>query len=587
MARPIKHPKTGIYYFRRAVPSDLRDKLGWEIKKPLGTKSPVEAKRLFVAEMERCDRTFDLARTGFQLSHKQASALAGRWLTQKLEKDSTLRDTTQPEEEKGWTDEQGTPYDILLDWMESAESGQDLGAAVGDEVDALLRQEAISLEKGSDSYAHLVREIFRAKVKLYKVLERRFLGNWSAHKELDDYPEFVPSALTVTGRGKRPIARVGGDRLSDLFDAWKRERKPAPKTATEFERGIRRFVQFHGDVRAVNIDRPMVRSFKEGLQRFPRVLVGKQRSMSMRQVLHEGDAPPPEEVLSEGSISKQIGALSAVLEWASRNGYFDGLPNWSNPTLGVKPQDRNPKEKRLGYEAADLDRIFRFPVFTSGERPVGGGGEAAKWLPLLALYSGARLEELGQLRTTDVGCDKEVFFIDINTRDAGKRTKNDHSRRKVPIHQELLHLGFLDYVEERRKTTDTRLFPDLQPDKLGKMTANWSRWWGRYCRRHGFSDRRKVFHSFRHAFKSACREAGLGKEIHDAMSGHSSGGVGDSYGEGYPVTVLAQELAKVTSADLNLTHLYVMETTRISGRKIRGGITTGGRLGIPPVPPAA
>ncbi|MGA7326889.1 MAG: hypothetical protein WBX25_20965 [Rhodomicrobium sp.] len=43
-----------------------------------------------------------------------------------------------------------------------------------------------------------------------------------------------------------------------------------------------------------------------------------------------------------------------------------------------------------------MNLIFSFPIFTKGERPKGGGGEAAKWLPLLAAFTGARLEELGQ-----------------------------------------------------------------------------------------------------------------------------------------------------------------------------------------------
>lgn len=38
------------------------------------------------------------------------------------------------------------------------------------------------------------------------------------------------------------------------------------------------------------------------------------------------------------------------------------------------------------YSIEDLNTIFRFPVFTRGERPIGGAGEAAKWLPLMGLF---------------------------------------------------------------------------------------------------------------------------------------------------------------------------------------------------------
>ncbi len=47
------------------------------------------------------------------------------------------------------------------------------------------------------------------------------------------------------------------------------------------------------------------------------------------------------------------------------------------------------------------------------------------------------------------------------------------------------------------------MFPGLRPDKKGAVTGNWSKWWGRYARQSGITDRRKVFHSFRHTFKDA------------------------------------------------------------------------------------
>ena len=58
-----------------------------------------------------------------------------------------------------------------------------------------------------------------------------------------------------------------------------------------------------------------------------------------------------------------------------------------------------------------------------------------------------------------------------------------------------------------------------------------------------------TFHSFRHTFKDLCRNALIPRELHHALTGHASPGqvenVGDSYGEGYSITVKAKELAKV------------------------------------------
>lgn len=66
-----------------------------------------------------------------------------------------------------------------------------------------------------------------------------------------------------------------------------------------------------------------------------------------------------------------------------------------------------------------------------------------------------------------------------------------------------------------------------------------------HARKLGITDRRKVFHSFRHTFKDACRRARIPEAVHDALTGHASGSVGRRYGSGQPVEVLAEAVAKL------------------------------------------
>jgi hypothetical protein len=59
MSRPWKHPKTGICWFRKRVPGELRALLGkTEEKQSLGTRDPSEAKfkqaEVLVAFEKRC-----------------------------------------------------------------------------------------------------------------------------------------------------------------------------------------------------------------------------------------------------------------------------------------------------------------------------------------------------------------------------------------------------------------------------------------------------------------------------------------------------------------------------------------------------
>jgi integrase len=143
--------------------------------------------------------------------------------------------------------------------------------------------------------------------------------------------------------------------------------------------------------------------------------------------------------------------------------------------------------------------------------------------------------------------DGGIAYLDINTLNEGKSLKTVGSRRKVPLHSELVRLGFLKYLKGRaREGEGARLFPNLRPDKNGTMTGTWSKWWGRYARQAGITDRRKVFHSFRHTFKDACRAAEIEEPIFDALQGHRGTTVSRMYGEGYPLRVLAAAVEKIS-----------------------------------------
>jgi hypothetical protein len=115
----------------------------------------------------------------------------------------------------------------------------------------------------------------------------------------------------------------------------------------------------------------------------------------------------------------------------------------------------------------------------------------------------------------------------------GKRLKTKASQRVVPIHAQLVRLGFLKFVDDVRKRDGEKafLFPLVAPSRGRAGVSAWSKWFGRYLRAQGVSDSAKVFHSFRHAFKDALRRGGVNQEIHDALTGRAqnstvSGGYG-------------------------------------------------------------
>ena len=111
------------------------------------------------------------------------------------------------------------------------------------------------------------------------------------------------------------------------------------------------------------------------------------------------------------------------------------------------------------------------------------------------------------------------------------------------------------YVDERRAAGDARLFPLLKQDTHGKWTDSWGKWWKRYRSRVGVGDRWKDAHALRHTFIRQCRECGVPEEIRDAITGHTGGGIGRTYGGRYPLRSLHEAMQRVRYDGLELSRV--------------------------------
>ena len=171
--------------------------------------------------------------------------------------------------------------------------------------------------------------------------------------------------------------------------------------------------------------------------------------------------------------------------------------------------------------------------------------------------------ELVQLLVADVETEDGIPFVHI-TDGGGKSVKTSTSRRRVPVHPELVRCGFLEYVAGMRATGAERLFPAIVAGPGRTLAAAFSQWFTRHREVLGLTDPRKLVHSFRHGFKDACRRCAVPSEHHDRMTGHGGRTVGDSYGaEYFPLRPLAESMARVRYEGLDLSHLRRHKTKRL------------------------
>jgi integrase len=437
--------------------------------------------------------------------------------------------------------------EFLLPIMRAALTTGDI-SKVSEPLDYLLNDVfGINLDRQSEAYRRLGMALLRKDVAALEVIKRRAEGQ----------PIEGPPLPPVDAR-----TTPSGEILRAALEGWKRQRERPAATITEYERAISLFVELHGDLPVVQVKRSHARLFREALQEVPRTRSGKLLKASLPELAQWGREHPGAQKISASTVNKLLGGVQAVAVWARDNGMVPDDVQWADPFAKMRLGEGEARRGGAPFELADLQVIFSSPVFTQGERPKGGQGEAAFWFPLLALFTGARLGELAGLRASDVARDDTIGAVSIYiTADAraGKRLKTRQSARVVPVHAQLNKIGFLKFVAAQGKARGSGawLFPEVAPRTPGAKA--FSKWFGRYIGTHGVTDATKVFHSFRHTFIDALRAAGVSKEINSALVGHSNGGVHEQYGAKEIARRygkrLSDAVALVRYAGLDLSHL--------------------------------
>ena len=320
------------------------------------------------------------------------------------------------------------------------------------EVDEVLDIYRIRLDRATKSYRDLSAAVLAEHVKALKALQLRHAGE----------PIETPRQPETDARSAAPA----GDTLRGAFVAWKKARKPSAGTLTEYERAITLFIELHGDMAVVNIKRSHARQFREALQDVPRKRTGSLRGAILPELAQWGREHPEVSRLSNGTVNKLLSGVQAISVFARDQGLIPDDVAWADPFANMQLKQDQPD--RGPFTVAELKLLFGSPVFTKGERPKGGKGDVAFWLPLLGLFTGARRGELAGLTAADAHHEETSGHPVIVLSEDQKRNrslKTPGSARTIPLHPELIRLGFMQFVEKvRRAQGDAAwLFPEIAP----------------------------------------------------------------------------------------------------------------------------
>ncbi|MBN8630726.1 MAG: site-specific integrase [Rhodobacterales bacterium] len=244
------------------------------------------------------------------------------------------------------------------------------------------------------------------------------------------------------------------------------------------------------------------------------------------------------------------------------------IPN--NPATGLKPLQKDKEteaEKRMPWDANQVKGFFEGKFYhrcaSDLPSPYTLKDKGWRfWLPLLMLFSGARPNELAQLHCDDIRQTEAGTWYFSLSDENGKTLKTGSSRRRVPLHSELVKIGFLEFVEARRKRNgpkEPRIFAELKPDKYGSLAAYASkRLRDTFIPEEITLQERQTFYSLRHNVRDALRRVKAPADTLLAVCGWTPAGksVSDDYGDVGNPDLHREYVDAIAYPGLDLTFLH-------------------------------
>lgn len=274
--------------------------------------------------------------------------------------------------------------------------------------------------------------------------------------------------------------------------------------------------------------------------------------------------------LSKSTTNRHFTFLRKFYGWVSKP--IRDSVEWEN---FIERDDRDKRKLRPAFEVPQGIVIFSLPIWTGcrsetdflspGENTFHGSGY---WIPLLLWYSGCRREEVCGLLLDEISSDHGISYLKVQNNTL-RSVKNVAAEREVPIHPEILRLGFLEYVKALRVRGGTRLFPDLEAEKTPPGDMWFDRYWSRMAKVLPFVKPGMGAHSMRHTVATELKHAKVPVQLSSDFLGHAVSGEAGRYGKASRVETLffevVQKIPSVTAhleaRPLNLATLHVKPRT--------------------------
>lgn len=541
------------FYFRIRVPVDLMQHFSGkqELKRSLHTKNSRQAKSLLRLWDARTEELFTMIRTGLltadqinELADRYFHGLLATWERRRGEGGGTPKGTLTPEHLR-----QNALSLIPVYRKGLAVNDFSLIAGV---VEEELNDSGITPEPESPQYTMLARELMKRFIEALQVESERVIGNYTSN----GYDEKVtshkqqPAVAPVVTQSQKESPLLSAV-IPKFLDDYRRKESANNNTMKEYQSACELFLQIVGDRPVQEISRDDMRNYLAILVKLPPHMKRSKayRGKSIAEVVAMG----VQKTLNPATIEKSHGVIKSLLTWLVDEGELDR--NVAE-RLPVPKSKARPDELRSVFDKDDLIRMIEGLQIEAEAGSLKDRPERL-WLPLIALFSGMRLNEIAQLHVADVRKDDEsgVWYFSLNADGEGKKLKTSSARRPVPVHPVLVELGLMDYLERVQAGGHSRLWLNLSQSDRG-YAKTFSNWFNRtsstgFLRERITDDPKKNFHSFRHMIVNHFKQEVEGEDGFDyrrvkEIIGHADPTMTTGwYGKRYNVGRLYETLSKV------------------------------------------
>ncbi|WP_223564969.1 site-specific integrase [Agrobacterium tumefaciens] len=367
---------------------------------------------------------------------------------------------------------------------------------------------------------------------------------------------FEPETLAAPPQSAQPVgAPTNQTKLSTFLDDWQRDivagynqRKPLneEETADQYLQSVKLFIGLMGNLSVGKITYEVAEEFRESLLKLP-ATHGKSRTGSVKSEIARARTNTTAPRMTMKTAKRHFSGMNSIWDWLV---YKKHIPPKLDPFRGHSfPGTKSSKSARDDWSSEDLQLFFTSEIYRSAPRD-----SALHWLPLIAAFSGMRLEEICRLRPAhDLITRDGTYCFDIKKRD-GWDPKSEAGARLVPVHSWLIKHGLREFVEAQRRAAAEHLFPEL-PLHRKKLGFFFSKDFSNIKINLGVG-KKTAFHSFRHSFRTVLESTDL-KESHiDVVMGHEPG---KSEGRTYTKRVTTAKLKQVVESfspviDLSFVH---------------------------------